>query len=128
DVVVLDAARGGDGDVLGLDEGGEGPGEAQAAAGELLLGEEDAVDQAVGVEVKEGAGEELAVDRPALHDAEGALQPLEEGAVRGLEDVGAVEPVGLDDRAGEELAVLLDADVGEAAEGSDEVLGAVVPA
>jgi hypothetical protein len=81
DVVVLDAAGGGDLDVFSLDEGGEGAGDAEAAACEGWLGEEDPVDQAGGVVLKEGLGEEGAIDGAALHHAECLAEALEEGLV-----------------------------------------------
>jgi hypothetical protein len=87
-------------DVLGLDESRERARKAKSAAGQLLLGEEDAMEKSVGVEPEDHGGELPDVDRSFVHVGELGLQAVEHAPVLAFEDVRRVLPVRLEDRVG----------------------------
>ncbi len=128
DVIVLHATRCCYLHTLRLDERGKRAGNAEPAAREVLLRQEYAVQQAVRVVPQEGGCQRPAVDRTLREARYVVLQQLEEGPVAALQDVGAVDPMCLHDRAGQVLSILLDPDIAEALERRSEIVRRVIPA
>lgn len=83
--------------------------------------------QAVDIELQQGLRQLFPVDGTGLHDADLALERVEERLVFALQKIGAVQPVRLPNRVGQEFAAARHPHMGQTLELGLDVVPCFVP-
>ena len=95
--------------------------------GQVLFGEEYAMQQAIDIELQERLCQFFPVDRTRLHHADLTLERIEECPVFAFQKVGTVQPVRLPDRVGQKLAITGHPHMGQTLELGLDIVSRLVP-